>query len=223
MINMNPQDWDSGVVSWRYYDWNPSLLIIPSGLSLQEQHLLELNASYKEAGFYAYAPNVNLLHCPADLRANSPAGATIYTYASTPPGYFAWGSYSGAGGLNGQSSLSLFKLKDILHPSARFVFVEENDPRGENEGSWEQDSLTTPPSWTGSEEEDSTAAWHLQNSTFSWADGHVETHRWLDVAMITYALSMDPGKYYSSLTPTMASCPQDLPYIANGYATTHNP
>ena len=108
MINMNPQDWDSGVVSWRYYDWNTSLLIIPSGLSMQEQHLLELNASYKEAGFYAYAPNVNLLHCPADLRANSPAGATIYTYASTPPGYFAWGSYSVACGLFGHSSLSLF-------------------------------------------------------------------------------------------------------------------
>lgn len=222
LINMNPQAYDSGVVSWRNYDWKPSL-IIPAGMTLQQQHLWELQQAYQEAGFYPYAPNVNVIHCPADLRANSPAGPNIYTYATTAPGYFAWGSYSGAGGLNGADSKALHSQKDIVHPSARYVFVEENDPRGENEGSWDQTYLTSPPGWSGSTEEDSTAAWHLLNSTFSWADGHVETHRWLDTKMIAYALSMDPNKYYNGTSPTMITCPLDLLYVANGYASTENP
>src|SRR5665213_1283610 len=221
LINMNPQNWNSGVVSWRYYDWNPALLTIPTGTGLRQQHILQLEASYKEAGFWPYAPNVNVIHCPADLRALSPPGANIYTYASAKPGYFAWGSYSGAGGLNGQSG-SLFKQKDIVHPSARYVFVEENDPRGENDGSWEQGSFVNPPTWAGDTEEDSTAAWHLNNSTFSWADGHVETHRWLNLPMITYALSMDPNKY-GGPTPNLITCPQDMLYLIHGYPSNYNP
>jgi prepilin-type N-terminal cleavage/methylation domain-containing protein/prepilin-type processing-associated H-X9-DG protein len=221
LINMNPQNWNSGVVSWRYIDWNPAQLTIPAGTSLQQQHILELQASYQGAGFWAYAPNVNVIHCPADLRALSRPGPNIYTFASTKPGYFAWGSYSGSGGLNGQSG-TIFKMHDIQHPSGRYVFVEENDPRGENEGSWEQGSFINPPTWAGDTEEDSTAAWHLNNSTFAWADGHVETHRWLDVPMITYALSMDPNKY-GGPTPSLITCPQDMRYLINGYPSKYNP
>ncbi len=41
--------------------------------------------------------------------------------------------------------------------------------------------------------------------------------------MITFALSMDPGKYFSAITPTSATCPHDMVYVGNGYATTINP
>jgi prepilin-type N-terminal cleavage/methylation domain-containing protein len=216
LIEMYPEDYNSGVVSWRYYDWNPVLLTIPTGASPQQKHILELQESYREAGFFPYAPNVNVTHCPADLRANSPVGASIYTYASSPPGYFAWGSYSGGGGLNGADGNSLFKLKDIVHSSGRLVFVEENDPRGENEGSWDQ---TWQP-----DEEDSGASWHGYNSTFSFTDGHVESHQWHDPVFITYAKSMDPNKYWGSVTdPTLSNSPHDVPYIFNAYASTLNP
>ena len=59
-------------------------------------------------------------------------------------------------------------------------------------------------------------------STFSWADGHAENHRWLDGATITYALSMDPNKYFNS-PPGLNECPRDLPFLAGGYATQRNP
>jgi hypothetical protein len=217
---MNPQTYGSKVVSWRWDTQSPAL-VIPAGTGAQEAHILEFQSCYQTAGFWPYAPNANLIHCPADLRQYSPVGPTFTSGASSAPGYFVWGSYSGAGGLNGQSGLSLFKMHDIMHPSGRFVFLEENDPRQENEGSWEQDGLTSPPDWTGSSEEDSTAAWHEQNSTFSSADGHVETHRWVDPKMIAFALNMNPNKY--SGEPTLAQCPHDLLYIAHGYATTENP
>jgi prepilin-type N-terminal cleavage/methylation domain-containing protein len=220
LVNMNPQDYGSKIVSWRWDNQSPTL-VIPTGTGAQEAHILEFQSCYQTAGFWPYAPNANVLHCPADLRQYSPVGPSFTSGASTAPGYFVWGSYSGAGGLNGQSSIALFKMHDIMHPSGRFVFLEENDPCQENEGSWEQDGLTTPPNWTGSTEEDSTAAWHEQNSTFSSADGHAETHRWVDPKMITFALSMNPNKY--SDEPTLAQCPHDMLYIANGYATTENP
>jgi prepilin-type N-terminal cleavage/methylation domain-containing protein len=223
LINMTRPNWDSGLGAWFYWDWNPAALVIPTGASAQEKHILEVQAAFQEAQFWPYLPNVNAIHCPADLRQYSPVGANMDSSPSTTPGYFAWVSYSGAGGLNGQSDLSLFKMHDIVHPSARFVFVEENDPRGENEGSWEQDSFTEPPAWAGSVEEDSAAAWHLQNSTFSWADGHAETHRWLDVKFIAYALNMNPNKYFEGISPTLADCPQDMLYIINGYASKINP
>jgi prepilin-type N-terminal cleavage/methylation domain-containing protein/prepilin-type processing-associated H-X9-DG protein len=222
LISMIPEDWATGPVSWRYNDWNTALLIIPPGTSLQQQHILEFDASYQEAGFWPYAPNANVIHCPADLRALSPVTANIDVDASAPPGAFAWGSYSGAGGLNGATG-TIFKMHDIQHPSARYVFVEENDPRGENVGSWDQSSFVNPPTWTGDVEEDSTAAWHLLNSTFCWADGHVETHRWLDPPMIAYALSMDPNKYGSGLNPNLVTCPHDMRYIIEGYASSYNP
>jgi prepilin-type N-terminal cleavage/methylation domain-containing protein len=224
LIEMNPQNWDAGVLSWRYLNWNPVLLTIPAGMDPREAHMLELQAVYQEAGLYSYAPNVNVLHCPADLRANSPAGPNIYTAATQPPGYFSWGSYSGAGGLNGADPRSLFKLAEIQHTSGRIVFAEENDPRNENMGSWDQVSFTSPTNWAGSALEDSTAAWHLQNSTLSWADGHAETHQWLDVMMINFNLNMDPNKHSNSaIDPTLANSPHDVGFLAIGYATQDNP
>jgi prepilin-type N-terminal cleavage/methylation domain-containing protein len=227
LINMNPVGYAANypnlpgqTISWRLDSPNPAL-VVPAGMGAQETHIFQFNACFQEGGFWAYAPNGSVVHCPADRRQYSPVGPSYTAQGTVAPGYFAWGSYSGAGGLNGQSSLSLFRMHDIMHPSGRFVFLEENDPRQENEGSWEQDGLTTPPNWIGSTEEDSTASWHEQNSTFSMADGHAETHRWVDPAMIAFALSMNPNKYGNE--PSLSQCPHDLLYIANGYATTRNP
>ncbi len=41
--------------------------------------------------------------------------------------------------------------------------------------------------------------------------------------MVAYALSMNPNKYYSGSEPTLESCPNDMRYIINGYASTLNP
>jgi prepilin-type N-terminal cleavage/methylation domain-containing protein len=223
LVNTSRPDWAPNISAWLFWNYNPAALVIPAGTDPQVAHILQVQASFQEGGFWAYMPNVNSIHCPADRRQYSPVGPNFDASPSSTPGYFAWVSYSGAGGLNGQSSLSLFKMSDIQHPTLRFVFVEENDPRGENEGSWEQDSFTEPPTWAGSVEEDSTAAWHEQNSTFSWADGHAETHRWLDPIMITYALSMNPNKYGMGIAPTLNDCPHDMRYIINGYASKDNP
>jgi prepilin-type N-terminal cleavage/methylation domain-containing protein len=216
LIQMYPQDWNSGIVSWRCDNWNPIKLVIPAGVSAQQKHIYEMEEAFREGGFWPYMPNLNAIHCPADLRANSPVGPDIETGASSPPGYFAWVSYSGAGGLNGANGSILTKMSEIIHASSRFVFAEENDPRTENEGSWDQ-------GWQP-DLEDSTACWHIRSSTFSYTDGHVESHQWLDRVNITYALSMNPNKYFGAVPdPSLTTCPHDLRYLFNDFATAANP
>jgi prepilin-type processing-associated H-X9-DG protein len=104
-----------------------------------------------------------------------------------------------------------------VHPSARYVFVEENDPRGENEGSWDQGSEP--------QEEDSAASWHGYLSTFSFADGHVQKHGWMDPIFIAYAQNMNPGKYQGvgGTIPTADNSPHDCPWLFAGFANAGNP
>jgi prepilin-type processing-associated H-X9-DG protein len=117
--------------------------------------------------------------------------------------------------------IALRQESSIQHPSERFLWVEENDPRGENQSSWAMHP-GTPLTYTGAAFVDSVAAWHGNSSTFSFADGHAENHRWLDSATMAYALSMDPNKYFHS-PPGINQCPRDLAFLANGYATGRNP
>jgi prepilin-type N-terminal cleavage/methylation domain-containing protein/prepilin-type processing-associated H-X9-DG protein len=213
----------NGNIPWRFASPFPPP-IIPAGASQQTRNMLILQQGYQLGGLYQYAPNVNVLHCPADARANYPA---LPGAATAPPGNYAYGSYSGPGGLNGYGPdfgpNKITKQSGILHPSDRYVWIEENDPRGENE-SWWQLNAGTAPTFSDSSFVDSVASWHGSASTFSWADGHVDNHHWFDNATIIYALSNDPQKYFeNSQIPTFAQCPHDLYFLANGYATQNNP
>jgi prepilin-type processing-associated H-X9-DG protein len=123
-------------------------------------------------------------------------------------------------GDNWGASLIITKQSAILRPSARYLWVEENDPRGEGVGGWVINAQN-PSSWTGSGFVDGPAAWHGETSTFSWADGHVENHKWLDSTTVTFALSMEPLKWQSP--PGITQCPRDVVYICDGYASQQNP
>ena len=218
---------NNGITSlpWRFaVSPSVNVPVLPNtlGMSPQNKQIALLQAAYQQGGLYQYAPNVNVLHCPADGRSVH----SVVPNPTAPPGSFAYGSYSGAGGLNGgpdSPDVALTTVGSIVHPSAKYLWVEENDPRGENEGSWAL-HLGTPSAFTDSEFEDSVASWHGNNSTFSWADGHAENHKWVNAPTIAYALSFDPNKYFNnSDVPTFVQSPQDLLFISQGYATRRNP
>jgi prepilin-type N-terminal cleavage/methylation domain-containing protein/prepilin-type processing-associated H-X9-DG protein len=231
IINFNVDE-SSGVTSlpWRWQ--NPPKLNIPLNLvGTTAGDLSKLQQGYMQGGLYQYAPNVNVLHCPADLRANSPHNPGT----STPPGSFAWGTYSGSAGMNGSpnegANTAIKKQSTLLRPSERYLWIEENDPRGENQGAWVMNKAGTPtatPPFSDAEMEDSTANWHGGTSTFSWADGHAESHKWLDVATIAFGSSMYPLKADQSNgspggPPSFAQASRDTYFLANGYATQLNP
>jgi prepilin-type N-terminal cleavage/methylation domain-containing protein/prepilin-type processing-associated H-X9-DG protein len=219
IVGFDPSVTSNGI-PWRLASPNP-FPSIPPGTPPTSTLIptLMLQQCYKQGGLYQYAPNVNVIHCPADLRANSPYPGS----QTVAPGAFAYSSYSGAGGMNGDNwgaSLMITKQSAILHPSERFLWVEENDPRGESVGGWVINAQN-PQSWTGSGFVDGPAAWHGGTSTFSWADGHADDHKWLDSATVTFALSMEPLKWQNP--PTIAQCPHDVVYVCNGYASKQNP
>jgi prepilin-type N-terminal cleavage/methylation domain-containing protein/prepilin-type processing-associated H-X9-DG protein len=231
IINFNC-DTGSGVttVPWRFANPSPPPSIPLADINTSQADILILQQGYKQGGLYQYAPNVNVLHCPADRRANSP-----YPGSPSPPGVFSWGTYSGAAGMNGTpnegANTAIKKQATLLHPSERYLWVEENDPRGENKGAWVLNKVGTPtanPPFSDASMEDSTANWHGSTSTFSFADGHAENHKWLDGPTLVFASSMIYGKASQAAgsaggPPTYAQAPHDVYFLANGFANQLNP
>ena len=195
-------------IPWQFFTPNP-LPVVPAGTGAQDRQALYFRTGFYQGGLAKYCPNADVCHCPADVRNKLPVGQG-----------FSFGSLSPVGSLNGEQP-SLYKKSDITHASERYLWVEENDPRGENEGSWIM-SQGTPPNFANSQLIDSPAAFHAgTSSTFSWADGHSSKRQWMDPAVLAYALSMNTGKY--SAAPIYFAAPRDVLFLALGYPSKTNP
>ena len=196
-------------VPWRY-DPPPNPPVFPPGASAEDQIRLNIEAGYRQGALYSYAPNSGIIHCPGDMRTGLKAGSG-YTVSSVSP----------IGSLNGERPV-FYKTTELTRPSEKFVWVEENDPRGENLGSWIMNQAGTfADGFTGSRFIDSPAAFHGDSSSFDWADGHASMHKSADEATLAYARSMDVNKY--SKAPSAAQVIHDAPWAASGYASTINP
>jgi prepilin-type N-terminal cleavage/methylation domain-containing protein/prepilin-type processing-associated H-X9-DG protein len=206
----------------------------PAGLTGNDAAKWLFESGYQNSPLYQYAPNPDILHCPGDIR-------------TSIPGFFCWDSYSGAGGfVGGDTTFSplegtITKQSQVMHPSARFLWVEEcgsqqNTAFGltfaENVHAWDMypgspDVTPTSPFFTAAWV-DSPAAYHGENSTFSFADGHAQSRRWMSGLVINFANSMSPRKYSNVGGPTSPgslanAAKADLFYVASHYATSANP
>ena len=76
------------------------------------------------------------------------------------------------------------KTTDVQEPANSFVFIEEADSRGYNEGTWALD----PTGWV-----DTFAIFHGNSSTVGFQDGHAESHRWLDPQTLKAAANNAKG------------------------------
>ncbi|MEI8042832.1 MAG: prepilin-type N-terminal cleavage/methylation domain-containing protein [Verrucomicrobiota bacterium] len=186
-------------IPWRYK--------VPGGSTTIDQWKATYRENFLQGALAPYLLNPDVAHCPGDARGKQAGVAG-----------FAWCSVSGVGTLNGEMR-QLYKRAELKHPSEMFLWVEENDPRGENVGSWELNG-GNPPAFTDASVVDSPAAWHLGSSTFNFADGHCESRKWLDVGMLNYAQSTSAGKYKNR--PTLAQAPHDIPFLAQHFPTTWN-
>lgn len=194
--------------------------MIPAGTSGGELARVLDEAGYRQGALAQFAPNPGIIHCPGDVRVKLP---TSYAYTS----------YSGVAGLNGNTSRStayqLKKMTEIRRPTEAILWVEENDPRqsniagynfGENVGAWEFRAAPAPPGFNSETWWDSPAAYHLNSSTFSFADGHAIGRRWLDGETVRYSSSTAANKYSSP--PTYNQCSRDIDFVARRYASNVN-
>jgi len=196
-------------VPWRY-DPPPILPVLPAGTSAEDKIKLYIEAGYRQGALFPYAPNPGIIHCPGDKRMSLKAGQG-YTISSVSP----------IGTLNGETPV-FYKTTEFTRPSDKFCWVEENDPRGDNIGSWIMNQAgTLDNGFVGSSFIDSPAAFHGSSSSFNWADGHASMHKWIDPATIAYAQSMNVNKYGSA--PPASQISHDAPWLAKGYASKINP
>lgn len=165
---------------------------------------------------YQYTPNPNLFECPGDTRFNQPSLATGWAYGSYSHsqnyGGEQYSSYWGAG-----NSCRIDSV--IRYASDTFMFVEDADTqqRGWNVGTHAvQWHLTTPQSFDWL---DPVPMYHGNVSTFGFADGHAEAHRWHDGALIKGGQLAAMGKFTSwaalGLNPLKSG--PDYYYWYNGY------
>jgi prepilin-type processing-associated H-X9-DG protein len=150
--------------------------------SPERQHLAMVSNAISQGRLFAYVPNVNVYRCPGDLREK------VLTLGNG----FGVGTYSKMDGLGGPVDTgngtlgrerTYWKIyggldedtyrhvDEILDPSRNAVFVEENDPRGFNFGTWVMNPFSYE--WL-----DPVALWHDGGATLSFVDGHVEFKRW---------------------------------------------
>lgn len=197
----------------------------PAGLTGQALNDWTVQEGYKEAALFKYAPNAQLIHCPGDKRVSN-GGVYYYDSYSGIEG-FNGGNYDTPPG-SGWNSLQphptyptpVRKATQIKHTSERFLWVEENDVRGDNLGSWWFD-----PGYSGSPAVQGALAWvdcpavyHVTSSTFSFADGHAAARRWgRDGNTIPLAKA---GVAHPTASPNPNS---DLVYVANGCPGVENP
>jgi prepilin-type N-terminal cleavage/methylation domain-containing protein len=208
-------------VNWRTQT-SDVLVTVPAGYSAQQTVIYKVQMGYKQpspafAGpLWKYAANANIVHCPGDTRYQMPVG-----------GGFAYDSYSGVNGLNGESAPYLLKRTQLMHPSDRFLWVEGDDLRGENIGSWQMANTGTPAlGFADAQFGDSPAAFHGQTTaSFSYADGHSDLRKWLDPTTLAYALSQNLDKDSSSPEKSAAQSgsKRDQPWVGSHYPTIDNP
>ena len=205
MPNFNTSVNAKGDIPWMYQVFQPlASSVVPkppniTGMSSQEAQKAYVQAAFSQGCLAQYCKNPDVIHCPGDTRYTRPVGTAV------GQGY-AWGSVSGNALLNGENS-TITKRSTIRRSSEIILWVEENDPRGENYGSW--DMYTSPPAGSPSFL-DSPAAFHGSTSTFNFVDGHAEPHKWQDGATLAYARSTSPTKYASA--PAWNQVANDAPW-----------
>jgi prepilin-type N-terminal cleavage/methylation domain-containing protein/prepilin-type processing-associated H-X9-DG protein len=120
-------------------------------------------------------------NCPADKRwTKAPTAAPLF--GSTLGGYrtFSIGavlSRSTSG--FGETDYIVTKMTQFTSPSGKFVFLEEWDPRGWNDRTWNIN--LNDHKWF-----DPLARAHSGASTFGYADGHAERYKWTGPVTIDY-------------------------------------
>ena len=133
---------------------------------------------------FPYARNARVFQCPGDtrnLRLRVGSG-------------WAFASYSKTDGMNGGgwTGTPYTRISQVKLASLAGLFVEEADPRGYNVGTWVMDRT----GWV-----DPFAIFHGTVSTFSFVDGHEESHHWRDARTIEAARKTGNGDFSGYFWP----------------------
>lgn len=158
----------------------------------------------RKGTLWPYVKNVKTYHCPGDDRGTvrEPPRDCFRSYSIS----YAFGHRSGHSGRLGYKFIR--RMSNIRRMAQYFVFVEEEGiggAYGENDGGWrlpvgkvrlppleENINLSDANSWMFY---DPLASFHNDSSTFGFADGHAERHRWTDRRTLDFIEMTGEGTY----------------------------
>lgn len=188
---MFADDHDGQLVGGAVTNNSASWVVRPASGSIQAQ-----KDAIRNGALFPYVKTTGLYCCP------------------TNNGSYSFCTYSIAGGANGEQWIGYTqaaKYSELKKPSTRYIFVEGIDPRGFNIGSWVMD--VPSKRWV-----DPLLIWHNNRTTLGFADGHVETHRWVDKSLIDWcSLAIeDPHSFSFYMTPPPDER-EDIEFMARGF------
>ena len=228
------------------YSWRIDPTYLPTFPAVQPGQSAQVvydDYGFGQGALGQYTKNSDIIHCPADTR---------WSLGVVP----AWCSYSVVDNNNGSAPASpdfrVHFIYQVKHPTDRIVVNEECDPRNEtangttiweNLGTWEPYNggagAASPTSGFSSMETGSSgsvgwwdcpAAYHLTSSTFSFYDGHSESHKWVNANTLTLAAYgynvQNPSPSKATLAQsqgTWNNCKDDLYWLYSHIATPYWP
>jgi prepilin-type N-terminal cleavage/methylation domain-containing protein/prepilin-type processing-associated H-X9-DG protein len=216
----NGTPWQAAGGYWYVTQSDPAALWTSSTYALTYvQNCLSTNNVLNQ---YAPGPGVN--HCPGDTRFNMPIGT------GDAVGW-AYDSYALTENVSGTDAANQYqKASQISRASDCFVFVEQEDSRGYNEGTFAGSAsvVSVAGHVVGSSFgfEDLFAIYHGNVGTFCFADGHSEARKWQDPAILAAGKqSLVPGttlyKYGGSFVPDTSG--HDSPWLTQHWLAPNNP
>lgn len=156
-----------------------------------------------KGGLWPYLGDYKVWHCPGDKRTTKDELRYGYRTYSIGAVYSRIAAYITS---TGEQDVFVTKTSQIKNPGSKFVFLEEMDVQQEyNDNTWNIFLQRSAPTWF-----DPVAVWHGDSSTFGYADGHAERHKWVGSLVKERAefdsavLLLDQGK-----TQKIAPVPKD--------------
>lgn len=205
--------------------WGPPA--IPGGATAaQALPIVEAALRANNNLIFQYAPNIGVYHCPGDVRTKLATLTAGWAYDSYSKSQNAGGEYYSPSGTPYWGAGATYrKLSAIQSTSLTFIFVEDagnNGTAGFNVGTWTVQWTLGPPQRFVFV--DPVPMYHGNVSTFAFADGHAENHKWINSTLINKGKQAANGQNVSALTgipgaPTMQS-DRDYSYVYQGY---HHP
>jgi len=169
---------------------------------------------------FPYAPSADAYSCPGDTR----------TKQSTLASGWACGSYSHSQNYGGEQynnywgcGNSIRNENAFQNAAGTFMFTEDADSQGKgwNVGTWSVQWNRTAASSGNAHPQsftwlDPVPIFHGNVSTFGFADGHAEAHKWIDGTLIKAGRAAATGQPtgFPSATPNSG---RDYEYIYNGF------
>jgi prepilin-type processing-associated H-X9-DG protein len=165
----------------RLEDWTWSPWVVDGNVSASQPYTqAEREEGIKNGALWRYLESFKVYHCLGDK-----SEGNNYRSYSMPD---CMGALDGATWWTPNQYVRYQKQNEIVRPGEKIIFLEENDWRGFNMGSYVIDRIVER--W-----QDPLTVWHSGASSFGFGDGHTEFRLWSHET-VEYFTSSNPWGLY---------------------------